>query len=294
MKKTAKMPSNNKSNSTSDSKKSDTNTHTPKFEKRTTADGKPNPRYVDVLKVSKTRAGQNFAVLSFLSPEEILKQREQYLFEHFVREWDFTKCIEKSVGFVNFIAYKYGLDSEAVMTDFQDYVKQEDAMLKSSTIEEDWKNFLDRRGDALNKQFNIDHDFQTSVRAVKFYGAFSTVEEAQKYIKDEIDEDDIINAHAGPAGTWLYWDPDPYKTAHLDYREEELNRLYQEKIANEKKKDDEFKARVEQAKRKAIEDNVDKARRTGNTLTQYLDEQGNLVGVKESGKLDADTDARDK
>ena len=66
-----------------------------KFEKRTNPDGKPNPKYVDVLKQSKTRAGQEFVVLGFISPEKILKQREDFLFEHLVREWAFTKCTEK-------------------------------------------------------------------------------------------------------------------------------------------------------------------------------------------------------
>lgn len=259
-----------------------------KFEKKTLSNGKPNTKYIDVLKQSKTRAGQEFVVLSFLSPENILKQREQYLFEHFIREWDFTKCMEKTVSFINFIAYKFNIDSESLLKDFQEFVKEEDKMLKAGTVEDDYKNFLDRREESLTKQFNIDHDFQTSVRAVKFYGAFSTQQEATKYINEEIDEDDIINAHAGPAGTWLYWDPDPYKTASIDYREEELNRLYHEKILNEKKKDEEFKRRVQDAKRKAIEENVARARKTGATLTQTMDENGNLVGVMESGKLDLD------
>ena len=218
-----------------------------------------------------------------------------FLFENFVREWDFTKCMEKSVDFVNFIAHKYNISAQALLNDFQEFVKAEDAVLKAASIEDDYKNFLDRREDDLNKQFNVAHNFQTSVRGVKFYGAFSSQQEAEKYIKEELDEDDIINAHTGPAGTWLYWDPDPYKTSRIDYREEELNRLYQEKILNEKKKDEEFKRRVDAAKRKAIEENVAKARKTGATLTQFIDEQGNLVGVKESGKLNLDErDAREE
>jgi hypothetical protein len=93
------------------------------FEKRTLANGKANPKYIDVLKQSKTKSGQDFVVLSFLSPENILKQREMFMFEHFVREWDFTKCMEKSVGFINFMAYKYNLNPEALLKDFQEFVK---------------------------------------------------------------------------------------------------------------------------------------------------------------------------
>ena len=157
------------------------------FEKRTLPNGKSNPKYIDVLKQSKTKSGQDFVVLSFLSPENILKQREMFLFENFVREWDFTKCMEKSVGFINFMAYKYNLNPEAILSDFQEFVKEEDAVLKAASIEDEYKNFLDRREEDLNKQFNIQHNFQTSVRGVKFYGSFSSQEEAEKYIKEELD-----------------------------------------------------------------------------------------------------------
>jgi hypothetical protein len=61
--------------------------------------------------------------------------------------------------------------------------------------------------------------------------------------------------------------------------EPELNRLHQEKTANEIKAKEAFDQRVKDAKRKAIEENVRKARESGNKLTQTLDDQGNLVGV---------------
>ena len=42
---------------------------------------------------------------------------------------------------------------------------------------------------------------------------------------------------------------------------------------------DEFDARVREAKRKAIEDNVKKAKESGNKLSQTIDEEGNLIGL---------------
>jgi hypothetical protein len=36
------------------------------------------------------------------------------------------------------------------------------------------------------------------------------------------------------------------------------------------------------AKRKAIEENIKAAKKSGNVLTQTIDEEGNLVGVKET------------
>jgi len=58
-----------------------------------------------------------------------------------------------------------------------------------------------------------------------------------------------------------------------------LNRLHQEKIKNEANARNEFEQRIKDAKRKAIEENVKKARASGNKLTQTLDAEGNLVGA---------------
>ena len=38
----------------------------------------------------------------------------------------------------------------------------------------------------------------------------------------------------GPVGTWMPWDPEAYKTGRVEYLEEELNQLMNEKVKNEK------------------------------------------------------------
>ena len=64
--------------------------------------------------------------------------------------------------------------------------------------------------------------------------------------------------------------------------EEELNKLHQEKIKNEKKAKDEFDKRVKETKQKAIEENIAKAEQSGNVLTQTINEDGDLIGVRET------------
>ena len=90
----------------------------------------------------------------------------------------------------------------------------------------------------------------------------------------------------GPVGMWIPWDPDAYKTGRIEFMEEELNQLHHEKVKNEVKAKEEFDNRVKEAKRKAIEENVRKARESGNALTQKLDENGELVGVRETVNFD--------
>ena len=73
---------------------------------KTLPNGESNPKYIDLCDEDKPISGQNFACLSFISPEKVIKQREQFIFDQFVKEWDFTKCITKTVEFMNFLCYK--------------------------------------------------------------------------------------------------------------------------------------------------------------------------------------------
>ena len=45
---------------------------------------------------------------------------------------------------------------------------------------------------------------------------------------------------------------------------------------------EEFDKRLKDTKRKAIEENIKLAEKSGNVLTQTMDEEGNLIGVKET------------
>ena len=100
-----------------------------------------------------------------------------------------------------------------------------------------------------------------------------------KKLREKDPNHDIFVA---PVGVWLPWDPDAYKTGRVEFMEEELNKLHQEKIKNEAKAKDEFEKRVNDTKRKAIEENIIKAEQSGNVLTQTIDENGKLIGVKET------------
>ena len=62
--------------------------------------------------------------------------------------------------------------------------------------------------------------------------------------------------------------------------------MHHEKVKNEEKAKQEFDARVRDAKRKAIEENVKKARESGNKLTQTLSEDGELMGVNKTVNFD--------
>ena len=56
--------------------------------------------------------------------------------------------------FLNFIVYKYGLNNDKIMKDFQDYLSSEKEKLSETNVENEYKNFLDEKEDILDKEFN--------------------------------------------------------------------------------------------------------------------------------------------
>lgn len=241
--------------------------------------GKPNPNYVDLLEEDKPIAGQKFVCVSFVSPENILKQKEIYYFEEFLKKWDLNKSMEKFVQFINFISYKYNMSFDDLTNDFKEFVKEEKETLSKSSMKDEYKTFLDNNEEELEKKFGIEHQFQTSTRGIKIRGTYPTMEEAELRCKMLREVDPNHDVYVGPVGLWMPWEPEAYKTGRVEYMEEELNQLMHEKVKNEANAKSAFDQRVKETKQKAIEENIKNAEKSGNTLTQSIDKDGNLIGV---------------
>lgn len=263
------------------------------FEKKM-VDGKPNPKYVDLCDEDTPLAGQKFACLSFVSPENIIKKRELFLFDEFVKSWDFTKSMGKFFDFLNFISHKYTLNVEKVIADFNDFTKEEVELMRSMPVDDDYKTFLDKNEERLNEDYNRKNAFQTSVRGLKVRGVYNTQEEAEERCKKLRDIDSSHDIFVGPVGMWIPWDPDAYKTGRVEFMEEELNQLHSEKMKNEQRAKEEFEKRIRETKQKAIEENIKEAEKSGNVLTQSMDDDGNLVGVTETVNFDEREEATEE
>ena len=144
---------------------------------------------------------------------------------------------------------------------------------------EDYKSFLDRNEDKLQEEFDQNNNFQTSVRGIKIRGSFEDLEEAKLRAEVLRESDPYNQIYVGEVGKWMPWEPEYYKTGQVEYLEPELNTLMQEKDKQDKLAKNKFEERVKDAKKKAIEDNIQKAEKSGNVLTQNIDEQGNLVSI---------------
>jgi len=244
--------------------------------------GKENPKYIDLLEEDKPIANQKFVCMSFCSPEKILKQKEIFFFEEFLKNWEFNKSMEKFLQFINFISFKYNISFEDLNNDFREFVQEEKNNLANSNLADDYKTYLDKHEDDLQKKFDIENSFQTNTRGLKIRGVYPTQEEAELRCKMLREIDPNHDIMVGPVGMWMPWDPEAYKTGRVEYMEEELNQLMHEKQKNESNAKTAFEQRVKETKQKAIEENIKNAEKSGNTLSQTIDEQGNLIGVNNS------------
>ena len=240
---------------------------------------KTDPKYVDLLDEDKAISGQKFACMSFVSPEKILKQKEMFFFEKFLKNWDFQKSLEKYAQFLNYLSFKYNLKFDDLTNDLQDFVKDQRENLLSNSIEDEYKNFLDNKEEQLEREFNSLHNFQTSTRGIKVRGSFPTQEEAELRCKMLREVDPNHDVYVAPVGVWVPWHPEAYKTGRVEYLEEELNEIMNEKRKNEESAKQQFEKRVKETKRKAIEENIKNAEKSGNMLSQTIDKEGNLINM---------------
>ena len=237
-------------------------------------------QYVDLLEEDKPIAQQKFVCVSFVSPENIIQQKEHFFFDRFVKTWDLVKSMQKYAQFTAFLAYKYNLDPEQVTTDLNEFCKEESVTLAKESVADDYKTYIEKYVEDLELEYNKKNDFQTNTRGIKIRGVFPSQEEAEIRAKLLRENDPHFDVYVGPVGVWMPWEPDAYRTGQVHFLESQLNELMSKKQQNEASAKEYFDKRVKEAKRKAIEENVRKARESGNKLSQSIDANDNLVNVK--------------
>tara|TARA_B110000114_G_C15058569_1_gene384363 strand:+ start:337 stop:1197 length:861 start_codon:yes stop_codon:yes gene_type:complete len=234
---------------------------------------------VDLLDEDRPIAQQKFVCLSFVSPEYLIKKKDEYFFENFVSQYDTSKSMEKFVEFLNFISYKYAISSEDLMKEYSDFIDKFKDTLKYD-VSNDYKNYIDKHEEELEQQFSNKHSFQTSTRGLKVRGVFPSQEEAELRCKMLREVDPNHDVYVGPVGIWVPYHPEAYKTGNVQYLEKELNDLMHEKKKNEDGAKLNFDMRVKESKFEAIAKNMEKAKEHNNKLTQTINEKGELISIE--------------
>ena len=249
-------------------------------------DGSKNINYVDVLDEDKPISGQKYVCVSFISPEDIIKDKNIFFFEKFLKQWDLKKSLEKYRQFLNYLSFKFDLDFELLNKELDSFCLEEKDNLFTTDLYGEYKTYLDNNEIKLTEEYDSNNKFQTSTRGLKVRGSYPTQQEAELRCRMLRELDPSHDVYVGPVGVWMPFHPEAYKTGRVEYLEPELNQLMHEKNKNENQAKQEFEKRVLESKKKAIEDNKKKALQTGNLLTQTIDDNGNLISVKDINTFD--------
>ena len=238
-----------------------------------------NKEYVDLLDEDKPISGQKYVCLSFISPEDHIRNKNLFYFEKFLANFEFKKTFEKYTQFLHFLSFKYNLDFNKLTKDMEEFVEEEKDKLFMTSLDDEYKSFIDIKEEDIQKEYNKLHEFQTNTRGIKVRGVFGSQEEAELRCKFLRDADPNHDVYVGGVGIWMPFHPEAYKTGRVEYLEKDLNELMAQKKKNDEISKDQFKERVKESKKKAIQENIAKAEKEGNKLMQTIDEEGNLVNA---------------
>ena len=214
---------------------------------------------MDYLEEDAPIRGQNFACVSFISPEKVLDDKKIFTFTKFTENF----CKEMNELFQN-MKIKYPDDDDA----FKAIADRYRYLFNEKHMQEEFKYFEDEKEDEINREFSEKVNFQTNVRGFKLRGCYDTLREAQ--VRSEVlkRKDRQHNIYITQVGCWCPWDPNPNNIDDQHYAEDQLNTLMKKYRENQQQKDEIFekrknemleaqKAKVAKSKELASKESID-------------------------------------
>jgi hypothetical protein len=240
--------------------------------------------------------GQKYCLLSFISPEKVLANKDVFFFSKFLESFEYTQRVTSFETFlmttVKSINDKINADADkaenmdlsgvaqtlrsslvkmdTLMDSFQNYIKDSAGELKETKLKSLYDDFLFANREKLEESFYIKNEFRTSVRGLKIRGVYASNEEAVARSKKLQRNDTLHNIFVGEVGKWLPWNPDPSDVAEQEYAEEKLNTLMKKYKENE-----DAREAYEREKRSNMQSSAKP--RVGPTKAAVADLSGNTV-----------------
>jgi hypothetical protein len=228
----------------------------------------------DFLEEDAEIPGQKVVLVSFLSPETVLEDKNKYFFRAFLKgyelKWKTTRLEAwlaeqasaingKIDSAANVLRNASGGDVTAeskeelkkkeeellgskvsvqsLVEEFQAFCRKEQKDITVGTLAEEYDDFMFAAQTKLEEEFHAKNDFRTTIRGVKVRGVYSSEVEAAARAKRLQKLDPHFNIYAGAVGKWLAWDPNPNKIADQEYAEDQLNMLMKKYKENEESRD---------------------------------------------------------
>ena len=231
---------------------------------------------VDYLDEDPEIPTQRYCIMSFLSPEKVIQDKDRFFFKEFVQYMNYDWKVKGLEHFMSFLSKKYELKIDDLLKDAEEFGKVRDAEIRATDVQEQYQVFLLKHEKETQEKYDQSVEFRTNVRGVKLRRVFGNVEEAQvmakvfqrKYPKD--------NIYIGKVGCWLPWDPSEHLMPEVEYAEKELNELMRKYKENEANKEIFFAEQRQEAVKKQKEENA-RRQQQSNAGAQQLEDAAKPV-----------------
>lgn len=202
---------------------------------------------------------QRWVLLSFLSPESVLNRKDLFMFNSFLKQYEFSFRSQNLEKFLvaTIKGINDGLEAEAVKLEakdlsgaaqmcrssqiqlegvfnsLQEFMKKNQKEFTASKLQDEFDEFMFKNKVKLEDDFYALNEFRTTVRGLKVRGSYSQKEEAEARAKKLQRADPLHNIFVGEVGKWLPWDPSPNDIKDQEYAEDQLNTLMKKYKENE-------------------------------------------------------------
>ena len=217
----------------------------------------------DFLSEDPEISSQKIVLLSFLSPEKILANKDLFMFQQFLKDYEIqwrtskleawmanqllgiNEKLEKLAGSLDTKDLSGAsqevrsnlLKVDRFVEDFKEHVRKSSKEIKTSTMQDEFDEFMFKNGGKLEDDFFAQNEFHTTIRGIKIRGVFGSEAEASARAKRLQKADPNFNIYMGSVGKWMAWDPDPSRVPNQEYANDQLNTLMKKYRENEEGRD---------------------------------------------------------
>lgn len=186
------------------------------------------------LDFDKEIRGQKYCCLSFLSPEDVIKKKEVYFFESFMKFFSHEMCT-----LMDNLKEKFP-DEEGCVQGIRDRYEY---IFDKSRLMDEYSFYVKTNSDKLENEYLVENNFQTTMRGIKLRGSYETIEEAKQQAARLSQVDKLFNVYVAQVGCWCPWDPNPENIDNVEYANAQLNTLMKKYKEEQQKKDEYFELR---------------------------------------------------
>lgn len=223
----------------------------------------------DFLENDDPVRGQNYVCVSFISPEDAIRNKEAYFIKHFLKHY-----IDRNIELYKGLASKFP-DKAGEL----EHIKEQHAMFFDNenvdVFNKEYQEFKEEHEHEVTEEFSKDNGFQTSIRGIKVRGSYETVAEAQARAETlRIKDRNLHNIYIAEVGCWCPWSANPNNIDSAEYTEAQLNTLMKEYKKNKQMKDSFYNERKQEMMEKIFEEENTK---TQQAKSEQVDDANSII-----------------